>query len=113
MARQNIKPRVRIPKKIEKGTAFEVKTLVTHPMESGQRPDKKNPGKKLPREIINSFSATYNGKLVMKADWKPGMSANPYAAFYVLAEDSGSMEFEWVDDNGEKYSKKIKVNVVG
>ncbi len=113
MARQDIKPRVRIPKKIKKGTAFEVKTLVSHPMESGQRPDKKNPGKKIPRDIINSFTATYNGKLVMKADWKPGMSANPYAAFYVVAEESGKMDFIWVDDNGDTYAKSVKVNVVG
>ncbi len=113
MASNDIKPRVRIPKKIKKGETFEVKTLVTHPMESGQRPDKENPGKKLPREIINSFTATYNDKVVMKADWKPGMSANPFAAFYVVAEDSGTMDFKWVSDNGDSYTKKVKVNVVG
>jgi len=111
MAARDIKPRVKIPKKVTKGQAFEVKTLITHIMESGQRPDK-DTGNKIPRDIINSFSVTYNGETVMKADWHPGLSANPFAAFYVVAKDSGPMEFKWIDDAGKSYSKKVNVNVV-
>ena len=111
MTAKNIKPRVKIPKQVKKGQAFEVKTLVTHVMESGQRPDK-DTGKKVPRDIINNFSVTYNGKTVMKADWHPGLSANPFTAFYVVAEDSGTMEFKWIDDAGTSYTKKVNVNVV-
>lgn len=111
MASNDINPRVKIPKQVKKGQAFEVKTLVTHAMESGQRPDK-DTGNKIPRNIINNFSATYNGKTVMRADWRPGMSANPFAAFYVVAEESGTIEFKWVDDGGESYTKTVNVTVV-
>ena len=54
------KPRVKVPKKVEKGVPFEVKSLVSHKMESGQRKDKE--GKPIPRMIINKFVATYNGE---------------------------------------------------
>lgn len=111
MAKRNIKPRVRVPKKIKKGEMFEVKTLVTHPMETGMRNDKKT-GEKIPREIISQFSAIYNGKEVMKAIWHPAMSANPYSAFYLVAEETGPMTLTWVDDNAESYSKEVMINVV-
>ena len=109
---KDIKPRIRVPKSINKGDVFEVKTLVTHAMESGQRPNKQTGGK-FPRDIINKFVVTYNGKEVLKADWHPAVSANPYAAFYVVAEKSGPMVFTWIDDNGESYSKEVQVSVAG
>ena len=112
MAKRNIKPRVRVPKKVKKGEVFEVKTLVTHPMETGMRTDKKS-GDKIPREIINKFIATYNGKEVMKAIWYPSMSANPYSAFYLVADESGPMTFTWSDDNMETYTKEVMLNVEG
>ncbi len=43
--------RVKVPKSVKKGDVFQVKTLVSHKMESGQRKNKK--GKKIPRMIIN------------------------------------------------------------
>jgi sulfur-oxidizing protein SoxZ len=112
MAKKDIKPRVRIPKKLKKGETFLVKTLVTHRMESGQRPNKET-GKKYPREIINRFSATYNGKIVLDATWHPGVSANPYTSFFLVAEESGPLVLKWIDDNGVDYEKSVKVNVTG
>jgi sulfur-oxidizing protein SoxZ len=112
MARKDIKPKVRIPKSLKKGQVFEVKCVVTHPMESGQRPNKET-GKKFPREIINALKVTYNGKVVLDADWHPAVSANPYTSFFVVAEESGDMVFTWTDDRGEKYTRTIKVKVAG
>ncbi|MHA1598798.1 MAG: thiosulfate oxidation carrier complex protein SoxZ [Alphaproteobacteria bacterium] len=112
MAKQDIKPRVRAPKKLKKGDVFEVKTLVTHRMESGQRKDKKT-GKTIPRKIIKEFTATYDGNEVMKSVWHPAISANPYLAFYVVAGNSGTMKLVWVDDDGVKYKKEVKINVTG
>lgn len=112
MPKTNIKPRVKVPKKLKQGDIFEVKTLVTHPMETGLRKDKKT-GLTIPREIISEFSATYNGKEVMKAIWHPAMSANPYSAFYLVAEKSGPMVLTWTDDNKEIYTKEVIINVTG
>lgn len=38
---KNVKPRVRTPKKAKKGDVVEIKTLISHKMETGQRKDKK------------------------------------------------------------------------
>ena len=35
----NVKPKVRVPKTATAGEAFVIKTLISHPMESGQRKD--------------------------------------------------------------------------
>ena len=103
------KARVKVPKSVKKGEAFQVKTLISHKMESGQRKDKK--GKKIPRQIINKFVCTYNGNEVFSSDWQGAISANPYMAFYVKAVDSGSLDFTWTDDSGAVFKKSAKVNV--
>ena len=104
------KPRVRVPKKADKGEVVEIKTLISHPMESGQRKDRKT-GELIPRKIINKFVCTYNGNEVFSADLEPAISANPYMSFFVKIEDSGEFEFTWTDDDGSTYSKKSELTV--
>ena len=55
-------PRVRVPAQAKPGELFEIKTLISHEMESGQRKDAA--GKIVPRKIINKFIAEFNGKTV-------------------------------------------------
>ena len=112
MAKKNINPRIRVPKQVKKGEIFEVKTLVTHPMETGLRKDKET-GKLIPRDILKSLTVTYGGAEVLKTVWHPSLSANPYTSFQVLAEESGPMTFVWVDDAGETYKVEKKVTVQG
>ena len=104
------KPRVKVPAKVAKGEVFEVKCLVSHKMESGQRKDRKT-GEKIPRLIINRFTATFNGQEVFAADWHPAISANPYMSFYMKIEESGELELTWIDDEGEKTVAKKKLTV--
>jgi len=104
------KPRVKAPSKVKKGQVFEVKCLISHKMESGQRKDRKT-GENIPRLIINRFVATYNGAEVFAADWHPAISANPYMAFFMKAEESGELELTWIDDKGEKTSAKKTITV--
>ena len=106
----SVKPKIRIKKSLNKGELFEVKTLVNHDMETGQRVDKET-GKKIPRQIINKVEVIYNGEQVLDADWLPAVSANPFTSFFVIAKESGTMDFTWTDDNGAKYKKSVKVNV--
>lgn len=112
MAKNKANPKVRVPKSLKKGEIFEVKTLIKHVMESGQRKDKKT-GEIIPRYIINRMQVTYNGNEVLNAVWRTGISANPYTSFFVVAEESGPMEFTWTDDLGETYKKTVQVNVQG
>jgi sulfur-oxidizing protein SoxZ len=105
------KPRIKLDKKeAKKGDLVEVKALVAHTMESGQRKDKD--GNVIPRKIINKFTCTVNGKQVFAADFEPAISANPYIQFKFRAEESGPVVLTWVDDDGEKIlgEEQIKVS---
>jgi sulfur-oxidizing protein SoxZ len=98
-----------MPTTAKKGEVIEVKTLISHEMETGLRKD--SSGKVVPRRIIKQFVAKFNGKEVMKADWHPAISANPYQAFFVRVPESGTFEFSWLDDNGSVYKSEHKVTV--
>ncbi len=104
------KPRVKVPKSAKVGDIVEIKTLISHKMETGNRKDKKT-GKKIPRLIINSFVAKFNGKQVFKSTMHPAISANPYMGFFVKVPGAGEMEFTWTDDKGKTWSAKKKIAV--
>jgi sulfur-oxidizing protein SoxZ len=102
-------PRVRVPAQAKAGELIEIKTLISHEMESGQRKD--SAGNTIPRRIINRFTAAFNGKTVFTAEWHPAISANPYQSFFYKAVESGEFTFTWKDDNGADYTARNKLNV--
>jgi sulfur-oxidizing protein SoxZ len=102
--------RVRLPESARVGDIIEVRTLISHVMETGQR--KGADGSPIPRFIINSFTATFAGAEVFKAELHPAISANPYLAFFMRVPGPGEFEFTWTDDTGAKVSEKLKLNVV-
>jgi sulfur-oxidizing protein SoxZ len=102
-------PRVRVPAQAKKGELIEIKTLISHEMESGQRKD--SAGKPIPRKIISKMTAAFNGKVVFEADWHPAISANPYQSFFYKASESGEFTFTWKDDDGSDYVSKNKLTV--
>ncbi|POF33663.1 thiosulfate oxidation carrier complex protein SoxZ [Roseibium marinum] len=105
----NPKPRVKVPKKASKGEVITIKTLISHPMESGQRKDKE--GNLVPRQIINTFKCEFDGQLVFECDMDPAVSANPYMEFNAKVENSGTFKFTWVDDDGSIYESENKITV--
>jgi sulfur-oxidizing protein SoxZ len=105
----NPTPRIRMPATAKAGEVLEVKTLVTHEMESGQRKDKD--GKTIPRKIIKQFTAYFNNKEIMRVDLHPAISANPFQSFYVKATETGTFRFEWLDDDGSVYKAEQRVTV--
>jgi sulfur-oxidizing protein SoxZ len=106
----SVKPRVKLDKKeAKKGELVEVKALVSHVMETGQRKDRE--GKVIPRKILNKFSCTVNGKEVFSADFEPAVSANPYIQFKFRAEESGPVILTWIDDDGSKIVGEEKITV--
>lgn len=102
-------PRVRMPATAKAGEVIEVKTLISHEMESGQR--RNSAGELVPRKIIKQFVATFEGREIMRSDWHPAISANPYLSFFVRVPKSGTFEFSWVDDDGSVYKSQHKVTV--
>lgn len=105
----DIKPRLRVPTTAKKGEVIEVKTLITHPMENGQRKDAD--GKLVPRLIVNTLKVTYDDKPVLNAKLEPAVAANPYLAFFVKVEQSGTLKFTWTDDKNESWSAESKIEV--
>jgi sulfur-oxidizing protein SoxZ len=103
------KPRVRVPTTATKGELIEIKTLISHDMETGQRKD--SAGKTIPRRIINRFVAAFDGKPFFEADWHPAISANPYQSFFYRAQQSGEFSFTWKDDDGSEVSATAKLTV--
>ncbi len=102
-------PRVRVPASVKKGELVEAKTLISHEMESGQRKD--SAGAVIPRKIIKRFEAKYNGKNVFEADWNTSVSANPYQSFFFRAQDSGTLDCAWIDEDGSIYKSTSKIIV--
>jgi sulfur-oxidizing protein SoxZ len=102
-------PRVRVPSGVKAGDIVEIKTLIAHEMETGQRRD--GQGKPIPRKIINRFTATFEGREVFRADWYSSISANPYQSFFLKATKSGLLEFIWKDDDGSEYRTSARLIV--
>lgn len=103
-------PRIKIPQSIRAGEIVEIKTLATHIMETGNAKD--SDGNIIPRNIIHTFTATFQGEAVFSADLGPGIAANPYLAFFVKVPGPGALTLTWLDDQGEKTVETVALNVV-
>jgi len=102
-------PRIRLPKLAKKGEVIQIRTLVSHVMDSGQRKDAN--GNTIPRNIINRFTCTFNGRPVLTCDLEPAMAANPYLEFSTRVEESGTFRFTWAADDGMVISASEKITV--
>jgi sulfur-oxidizing protein SoxZ len=101
---------IRVPAQAKRGEVVEIKILISHPMESGQRRD--NVGRVIPRDIINKFACIYNGEEVFRAELFPAIAANPFLAFFTVATASGELVFRWTDDQGTTESETASITVV-
>lgn len=91
-----------------KGGVTTVKTLMSHPMETGLRKDKA--GKKIPAHNITEVTAEHNGNVVMTANWGTGISKNPYLSFKFKGGASGDkIKISWVDNMGESDSAEAAI----
>jgi sulfur-oxidizing protein SoxZ len=103
------KPRVKLPDIIKIGDIIEIKTLITHQMETGQRRDAS--GELVARNIIKSFRASFNGQPLFAADLQPGISANPFIAFNMKVIGPGDLEVTWTDDNDTVLTERQKLTL--
>ena len=104
MAKSSIKFRAKA-----KDGVVTVKALITHPMETGLRKDKKT-GKVIPAKFIQTVKCEANGKSVMEAEWGVAISKNPYLSFkFKGAVKGGSIEAVWRDNKGESGKTEIVI----
>jgi sulfur-oxidizing protein SoxZ len=93
----------------ESGGVTTVKTLMSHPMETGLRKNSKT-GKMIPAHHITEVTAEHNGNVVMTANWGGGISKNPYMSFKFRGAAAGDkIKISWVDNMGESDSAEAPI----
>ena len=107
---EGIRPRIRVPATARAGEPFEIKVMVSHPMESGERLDPQ--GARIPRGIIHRFVARFEGAVVIDVTMEPAISNNPYFAFEAVVPRSGTFAFAWHDDDGDVYRAAAVIEIV-
>ncbi|MBF0308364.1 MAG: thiosulfate oxidation carrier complex protein SoxZ [Magnetococcales bacterium] len=104
-------PKVKISSEpVDKGAVVEVKTLLTHPMESGLRKDP-NSGETVPAHFVEEVVVTYLGKEIIRSQWTGGISKNPFFSFKLKATASGPVQVTWKDNKGESFTETAQVAV--
>ncbi len=85
------------------GEIADIKVLVIHPMETGQRKDAH--GELIPVHFIKQLTATLNGKVVLDAQWSQGVAKNPFLGFKIKGAKAGDrVSVSWTDNKGEANS---------
>jgi sulfur-oxidizing protein SoxZ len=101
---------VDVPSTARRGEIIEIKTMISHPMETGFR--RTQTGDPIARDIVTLFVCTYNGVEVFRAALQPAISANPYLVFPTVAIESGTLTFVWTGDNGFSVIETAQISVV-
>jgi sulfur-oxidizing protein SoxZ len=100
---------VNVPPRAKRGQIIEIKTLISHVMETGFR--RTETGAPIPRDIITEFRCTCNGAEIFRANLHQAISANPFITFFTTATESGTLEFRWTGDNGLEETAQAKITV--
>ena len=87
----------------------EVRALIMHPMETGFRPGPN--GRIIPRNIIERFTATWNGTEIFAMDMSPAIAANPFVSFFAEARESGTVILRWTGDEGFAAEQRVDIAV--
>jgi sulfur-oxidizing protein SoxZ len=86
-----------------------VKVLMSHEMETGQRKDAS--GQLVPAHFIQRVSATYQGKIVLSAQWGPAVAKNPFLEFNFKGGQKGDkITVTWEDNKGDKRTDEATIN---
>jgi sulfur-oxidizing protein SoxZ len=90
------------------GDVADVRVLMLHPMETGQRRDAK--GELVPLHFIQSVVVTHNGKTVLDAQWSQAVSRNPFLGLRVKGAKAGDrISVTWVDNQSDKRTDEAVV----
>ena len=100
---------INVPPKARRGDVVEIKTLMSHIMETGYRHTAS--GEAVPRDIITSFICRFNGTEIFRADLFPAIAANPFISFFTAVTESGKFEFEWIGDKGFSETASAAISV--
>jgi sulfur-oxidizing protein SoxZ len=82
------------------GDSTEVKVLMNHEMETGQRKDAQ--GKTIPAWFIQNVKVMHNDNVVLNAQWGPAVAKNPFVSFKFKGGAKGDkVKITWVDNRND------------
>lgn len=88
------------------GDITDIRILMQHPMETGQRKDDK--GQTLAMHFIQTFSVSLNGKPLIDGQLNTSISKNPLFAFKARGIKAGDkLTVNWLDNTGDKRLDEI------
>ena len=100
---------INVPKTAKRGQIIEIKTLISHVMETGFR--RTETGAIIPRNILTELVCTYNGDEIFRASLYPAVSANPFITFFTIAKESGTLTFKWTGDHGFEQMESASITI--
>ena len=84
-----------------KGDVVDVRVLMGHPMETGQRKD--GSGNIVPRHFIQEVVVRVGGKVALEGEISQAVSRNPVFSFRLKGVAKGDkLEISWLDNKGDK-----------
>lgn len=99
MAANSMKVRAQL-----RGDVADVRIVMSHPMETGQRKDAQT-GQHVPIHFIKFVTVTLNGKTVMESQWSQTVSKNPFLGLKIKGAKAGDkLVVSWVDNKDDKDS---------
>jgi sulfur-oxidizing protein SoxY len=107
---QRPEPRLAVPAAVRRNETVQIKTMISHRMETGLRVDAA--GRPIPRRIINRMVCSCDGKAVFAADLSPAIAANAYLNFHIVARESAVLVFTWHEDGGAVYRVSHSLAVI-
>ena len=91
-----------------KGDIAEVRILMGHAMETGQRKDAA--GKPIPPHFIQSMTVDVGGKKIVDGQIGTSISRNPVFGFKVKGAKVGDkVVVSWIDNKGDKRTDEVAV----
>ena len=102
--------RIRLPDSARIGDVIEIKTLIAHAMETGNR--RNADGSVIPRLLLHTFEAWFAGREVFRASLHTGTAANPFISFFMTVPGPGAFEFVWIEDGGAKITERQALKLI-
>lgn len=94
------------------GELADVRILMSHAMESGQRKD--SAGQAVPAWHIQEVAISLNGRTVLSAQYGPAVSKNPFLRFNLRGAKAGDkLAVRWIDNRGASRSDEATVLAAG
>lgn len=100
---------VKAPMTARRGETIEITALIRHPMETGFRPGAN--GRLVARNIIEHFTASWNGEEIFRMTFSPAIAANPFVSFFTVARAGGTVVLRWTGDQDFRVEESIAIAV--